>query len=226
MMETVLFVIFPYAAVTLALGAGLYRYFFDRFSWSSQSSQFLEGRVLFWGSVPWHYAIILILLAHLLAFLFPAGWGVLLGEPVRLYVLEVIGLALAFGALLGLLALILRRAMYGRVAAATTVLDWVVLFSLLLQTATGVYIALTLRWGSVWFLHTAAPWLWSLVTFNPQVQLMAVLPVVVKVHAVNAFVLVALFPFSRLVHLVSIPLTYLGRPPQIMAWNGRREETR
>ncbi len=222
MMGTVLFVFFPYAAVTLALGAGLYRYFFDRFSWSSQSSQFLEGRVLFWGSVPWHYAIILILLAHLLAFLIPGAWAALLGEPVRLYILEVIGLALAFGALLGLLVLILRRAMHGRVAAATTVLDWVVLVSLLLQVATGIYIALTLRWGSVWFLHTAVPWLWSLLAYNPQVQLMTVLPVVVKVHAVNAFVLVALFPFTRLVHVVSIPLAYLGRPPQIMAWIGRR----
>lgn len=222
MLDLVLFGIFPYVATALAVGVGLYRYFFDRFSWSSQSSQFLETRLLFWGSVAWHYAILVILLAHLLAFLFPAGWGALLGRPLRLYLLEVTGLALGIVSLLGLAALMARRAGNSSVASVTTPLDWIVLLSLLLQTATGIYIAVTLRWGSLWYLHTAAPWLWSLVTFHPRVQHMAVLPAVVQIHAVNAFVLVALFPFSRLVHLVSIPITYLARPYQVVIWHGRK----
>lgn len=222
MPDLVLFGIFPYVAVALAVGGGLYRYFFDRFSWSSQSSQFLETRLLYWGSVAWHYAIVIILLAHFLAFLFPAGWGVLLGRPVRLYLLEVTGFALGIVSLIGLAALMARRAGISSVATVTTPMDWIVLLSLLLQTATGLYIAFTLRWGSLWYLHTAAPWLWSLVTFHPRVAHMAVLPAVVKVHAVNAFVLVALFPFSRLVHIVSVPLSYLARPYQVTIWNRRR----
>ncbi|MBE0597285.1 MAG: respiratory nitrate reductase subunit gamma [Desulfuromonadales bacterium] len=221
MMSTFLYAIFPYLALALAVGVGLYRYFFDRFSWSSQSSQLLESRVLYWGSVSWHYPIVIILLAHLLAFLFPTGWGVLLGRPLRLYLLEATGLALALCALAGLGLLMLRRAMHSQLAAVSTPLDWIVLFCLLLQTATGILIAFTLRWGSVWYLHTAAPWLWSLLRLNPEVQLMTVLPLVVQVHAVNAFVLVALFPFSRLVHLVSIPITYLWRPPQVTIWQRR-----
>jgi nitrate reductase gamma subunit len=225
MLDLILFAVFPYVAVALAVGFGLYRYFADRFSWSSQSSQFLENRVLFWGSVAWHYAIIVILLAHLFAFLFPAGWGVLLGRPLRLYLLEVTGLALGLLCLAGLLALMMRRAGNSLVATVTTPLDWLVLFSLLLQAVTGIWIAVTLRWGSVWYLHTAAPWLWSLVSLDPRVQHMAVLPAIVKIHAVNAFVLVALFPFSRLVHIVSIPVAYLGRPYQVMRWNGRHLKT-
>jgi nitrate reductase gamma subunit len=222
MMDLILFGVFPYVAVALALAVGLYRYCIVRYSWSSQSSQFLESRLLFWGSVPWHFAILLILLAHLLAFLFPAGWGVLLGRPLRLYLLEVSGMALGLATVVAVALLILRRATNDRVAAVTSVVDWVLLAGLLLQVATGVYIAFTLRWGGVWYLHTATPWLWSLVKLDPQVQYLAVLPAVVKLHAVNAFFLVAIFPFSRLVHVVSVPLSYLARPYQVVIWNRRQ----
>jgi nitrate reductase gamma subunit len=222
MTNWMLFGVFPYVAVVLGVAGGLYRYGVERYSWSSQSSQFLENRLLFWGSVPWHYAILIILLAHLLAFLFPSGWAELTGNPGRLYLLEVTGLALGLCAVLGLALLLLRRLFQPRVAVVTSVVDWLLLASLLLQAVTGVVIASTLRWGSVWFLHTAAPWLWSLVTLDPQIQYLAALPMVVKIHAVNAFVLVALFPFSRLVHIVSVPLTYLWRPFQVVIWYRRR----
>lgn len=222
MTDLILFAVFPYVAVALAIAVGIYRYTIDRYSWSSQSSQFLESRALFWGSVPWHYAILLILLAHLLAFLFPAGWGALVGKPLRLYLLEITGMALGLATVIAIALLIVRRAANHRVATVTSVVDWFLLAALLLQVATGVWIAFTLRWGSVWYLHTATPWLWSLVKFDPQVQYLAVLPWVVKVHAVNAFVLVALFPFSRLVHVVSVPLTYLARPYQVVVWYWRQ----
>lgn len=222
MTDLILFAVFPYVAVALAIAVGIYRYTIDRYSWSSQSSQFLESRALFWGSVPWHYAILLILLAHLLAFLFPTGWGALVGKPLRLYLLEITGMALGLATVIAIALLIVRRAVNDRVATVTSVVDWFLLAALLLQVATGVWIAFTLRWGSVWYLHTATPWLWSLVKLDPQVQYLAVLPWVVKVHAVNAFVLIALFPFSRLVHVVSVPLTYLARPYQVVVWYRRQ----
>lgn len=221
MIDQILFGVFPYVAIALAVSGGLYRYFVDRYSWSSQSSQFLENRALYWGSVPWHYAILVVLLAHFFAFLFPSGWGELLGRPVRLYLMEVTGMALGATAVMSVLLFLVRRIMNARVAAVTSVLDWLVLASLLLQVATGVTIAATLRWGAVWYLHIVVPWLWSIVTFHPQVNYLAVMPTVVKVHAVNAFVLLALFPYSRLVHIVSVPLTYLARPYQVVVWNRR-----
>jgi nitrate reductase gamma subunit len=218
MSDMILFGAFPYVAVALLIFVGIYRYCVDRYSWSSQSSQFLESRVLFWGSVPWHYAILIILMAHFLAFLFPSGWGVLLGRPIRLYLLEVTGLGLGISTLIALALLIFRRVLNARVSAVTTIVDWLVLAALLLQVASGIYIAFTLRWGSVWYLHTATPWLWSLVKFDPQVQYLAVMPAVVKLHAFNAFLILALFPFSRLVHVVSVPLSYLSRPYQVVIW--------
>lgn len=222
MTDLILFGIFPYVALSLAVAVGIYRFFIDRYSWSSHSSQFLETRALYWGSVPWHYPILIILAAHLLAFLIPSGWGAILGSPLRLYTLELIGFGLGFWALFGLLVLILRRGMSERVSAVTTPVDWIVLASLMLQMVTGIYIALTLRWGSLWYLDTATPWLWSLVTFDPQVQYLSALPLSVKIHAVNAFVLIGLLPFSRLVHLISIPLGYLARPLQVVVWNRRQ----
>lgn len=222
MTDMILFGVFPYVAVALMIGVGIYRYRVDRYSWSSQSSQFLESRVLFWGSVPWHYAILIILLAHFLAFLIPSGWGVLLGNPLRLYLLEVTGLALGISTLIAVVLLIFRRIVNVRVSAVTSVIDWLVFAVLLIQVATGVYIAFTLRWGSVWYVHTATPWLWSLLKLDPQVQSLAALPAVVKLHAFNAFLILALFPFSRLVHVVSVPLSYLSRPYQVVIWYRER----
>jgi nitrate reductase gamma subunit len=222
MADLILFGVFPYVALALAIGVGLYRYTIDRYSWSSQSSQFLESRVLFWGSIPWHYAILLILLAHLLAFLVPSAWGSLLGAPARLVFLEITGMALGITTLVALLILLFRRATNARLSAVTSKIDWLLLAALLLQVASGVYIAISLRWGGAWYVHTVSPWLWSLVKLNPQVDYLAAMPGIVKLHAVNAFFLVALFPFSRLVHVVSVPLGYLGRPYQVVVWYRQR----
>jgi len=222
MMDLILFGVFPYVAVALAVAVGVYRYAIDRYSWSSQSSQFLESRILYWGSVPWHYAILLILLAHLLALLFPSGWGLLLGRPLRLYLLEVTGMVLGVATVLAVVLLLARRGLDDRLAAVTSRLDWLLLALLLVQAATGIYIAFTLRWGGVWYLHTAVPWLRSLVLLQPEVDYLAVLPAVVKIHAFNAFLLVAIFPFSRLVHVVSVPLSYLTRPYQVVVWYRQR----
>ena len=50
---------------------------------------------------------------------------------------------------------------------------------------------------------------------------MAPLPWVIKLHVINFFVLLAVFPFSRLVHIITYPLGYLIRPWQIVIWNRR-----
>ena len=222
MADMILFGVFPYVAMALAISVGIYRYGFDRYSYSSQSSQFLESKALFWGSLPWHYAILLILIAHFLAFLVPAGWGSLLGSPARLVFLEITGIALGITTMIALIILIFRRIIHPRVNAVTSNIDWLLLAALLLQVATGVYIAISLRWGGVWYVHTVSPWLWSLVKLNPQIEYLTSMPAIVQLHAVNAFVLVAIFPFSRLVHVVSIPISYLGRPYQVVVWYRQR----
>jgi len=220
-LDSVLFIAFPYVAVTIAILMAIVRYRSDRFSYSSLSSQFLENRALFWGSVPWHYGVVLVLGAHLLALLFPTLWGDLIADELRLYVLEVSGLALALMAVLGLALLIVRRIRSPRVFAVTSVMDWVLLVVLLAQVALGFWIALVYRWGSDWYLHTAVPWMLSLLALEPQTQYVAALPLAVRLHMLLGFVVILLFPFTRLVHLVTFPITYLWRPIQVVIWNRR-----
>jgi nitrate reductase gamma subunit len=222
MSNTFLWAVFPYIAVAVSVVVGLYRYLKDRFSFSSQSSQFLENKVLFWGSTMWHYAIILILIPHILGFLFPGAWAALIANPTRLYIMEVTGLALAIMAILGLAILVYRRLSNTRVSSVTTAMDWVLLAALGLQVVMGFWIAFFYRWGSEWYLHTSVPWLVSLWNFNPQIQYVTALPFPVKLHMLNAFIIVALFPFTRLVHVVTLPLPYLIRPYQVVIWYRNR----
>jgi nitrate reductase gamma subunit len=215
MSDLFLFGVLPYVAAALAAAGLVYRLVALRSTAGSRSSQLLEGRLLHWGSVAWHPAILAILGAHLAAALFPGAWGRLLGSPARLYVLEVTGLALGALSVVGIAVLLVRRL---ALRGSTGAMDLVVLLLLAAQAATGLFIGYALRWGSVWYLHTAAPWLASLVRLSPEIERMAVLPWVVKVHAVNAFVLLGLLPFSRLVHATIVPLSYLWRSPQVVIW--------
>lgn len=226
MLNLVLFVAFPYVALILAVVVTILRYRNDRFSYSSQSSQFLENRSLFWGSVPWHYGIITVLTAHLLAAFFPGLWAGLIAAPARLYVLEVTGLALALMTLLGLVILVGRRLRSPQVKVVTSPADWVLLVLLLAQVALGFIIALVYRWGSDWYLHTAVPWLTSLVLLNPQPQTVVNLPVLAQLHMLGGILLMAVFPFTRLVHFITFPVTYLWRPYQVVVWNRRRPPRR
>lgn len=219
-----LWIIWPYIAFTIFVVIGLYRYFNDRFSFSSQSSQFLENRLSFWGSTMWHYGIILILIPHTLAFWFPKAWGAIIADQTRLYIMEITGLALAVMACCGLGILIVRRVVSVRASSVTTAMDWVLLAALAFQVVLGFTIAFFFRWGSEWYLHTAVPWLWSLATFNPQIDYVTSLPLAAKLHMLNAFFLLALFPFTRLVHVVTLPLPYLLRPYQVVIWYRNRKD--
>jgi nitrate reductase gamma subunit len=221
MWNTLLYAVLPYLAVALAVVGGIVRYRLDRFSYSSHSSQFLESRALFWGSVAWHYGILLVLGAHVVALMFWDPRAALVNDPNRLYTLEVIGLALSILALAGLSVLTVRRLTVRRVRAVTTPMDWALLVVLVVQVALGVWIALGYRWGSDWYVHTAVPWLHSLFKLNPQVEYMVALPTIVKLHALLGFGLIALFPFTRLVHVVTVPVTYLWRSYQLVVWNRR-----
>lgn len=216
-----LFGVFPYVAIILAVVVTLWRYFDNRFSYSSLSSQFLEDRQLFWGSVPWHYGILFILIGHLVGFLIPRTVLVWNGVPLRLYVLE--GAALAFGllALWGLIVLVFRRAANARIRAVTSAMDLVLLIALLAQVAAGVGIAVFYRWGSSWYAGVAVPYLWSILGLRPDVGPVSNLPFLAQFHVVGAFVIVALMPFTRLVHLLSLPYSYLWRPNQVVIWNRR-----
>jgi Nitrate reductase gamma subunit len=158
MLDDVLFVVFPYLTFITAVWVGIYRFRNDRFSYSTQSSQFLENRMLSWGSAPWHYAILTILTAHFVALLVPSIWASAISAPIRLYILEVTGLSLALVAVFALCVLVYRRLTTATVRSVTTPADWLLLALLLTQVALGFWVALFFRWGADWYLHTTVPW--------------------------------------------------------------------
>ena len=217
--DTILFVIFPYISLAIGITVAIYRLIYRPFSISSLSTQLLERKKLYWGSISFHYGIILVLLAHLFALVLPESLNAWNAVPIRLYLLELTGLVLGIWALVGLCILLWRRLSEKRIRVVTTPMDLVVLVLLLVSAITGVLVASLYRFGSSWFTVIFTPYLISVLTFQPQVNLVAPLPWLIKLHVVNFFVLLAVFPFSRLVHIAAYPLSYLFRPWQIVIWN-------
>jgi nitrate reductase gamma subunit len=211
----------PLRAVFLAVFGSIYRYFTNRFSYSSISSQLIEKRSLFWGAVPWHYGVIPILIIHLLGFTLPGVLAVLHGNLNLLYVSELFGKVLTLLCIMGIIILIIRRLAHAGLRLLTTPMDWVVLVLLLNQIVLGFITSVFYRWGAPWFLHTVTPWVASLATFRPEIETVTVLPLIPRLHFLNATLLIAIFPFSRLVHMVTFPITYLWRRYQVFIWNRR-----
>lgn len=220
-LDILLFQILPYVPIVLFIIEGIRRYRQRPFSYSSLSSQFLEGERLFMGSVPWHYGILFVLTGHLVAFLFPRELLAFGSVPWRLLVLEVTALIGGLVSLVGLVELTVRRIADPRIRAVTSPMDLAVLAVLLIQVGFGVTIALSHRWGSMWFATILAPYLQSVVLLRPNADLVSVLPWTIKVHIVGASVFLAILPYSRLVHVLVFPLQYLWRRPQLVIWNAR-----
>jgi nitrate reductase gamma subunit len=221
-----LFAVAPYVAITLLLSVSLWRFFFQSYKFSSLSSEFLESRELFWGSVPWHYGILVLFFGHLIGFLFPREVLLWNSVPVRLVILEVTALAFALLALVGLTLLIRRRLGHARIRAVTSWMDLLVLGLLLFQVVTGILTALTYRWGSSWYASILTPYLRSVFTLSPKVELMADLPWLVKSHVIGSMVIVGILPFTRLVHFLVPPVSYLWRRYQLVIWNWDRKKIR
>lgn len=221
--NTVLFLIFPYVAIAIAIVVTVYRSVFRPFTISSLSSQLLESKKLYWGSIAFHWGIILVLLGHLLALILPKGLTLWNSVPLRLYLLEFTGLAMGLWALGGLLILLFRRLSNRRIWVVTSPMDLVILLLLLVSVITGVMVATAYRFGSYWFTGVFTPYMLSLFTFTPKIGLVAPLPWVIKLHVLNFFVIMALYPFSRLVHVFTYPLGYLLRPWQLVIWVRQRK---
>lgn len=213
--NTLFFVILPYVALAIAIVVTLYRSIYRPFSISALSSQLLERRQLFWGSISFHWGITIILVGHLVAILIPQSIVLWNAQPLRLYLLELTGIGLGIWATAGLLILIWRRATVGRVRVVSTPMDYVALALLLVSLVTGLIIATVYRWGSYWFTGIFTPYIWGILTFRPDAAAIAPLPFTIKLHVVNFFLLAVAFSFSRLVHIITWPVGYLLRPWQI-----------
>ena len=217
---------FPYVAIITFFVGVIYRYQQKGFQVSSLSAQFLEGKQGFWGTVPFHFGILMVFLGHLVAFLFPKAvlsWN---SDPVRLIAHEGVGFTFAVALFVGLVALIFRRLSHPRLKVVTTRMDLFVEVVLLAQVILGCWIALGYRWGTSWFAADLTPYLWSIFKLNPQPEAVVAMPLVIKAHIVGAFSIVLIFPFTRLIHILVAPFHYIWRPYQVVIWNWDKRRIR
>ncbi|MBV6451262.1 MAG: Respiratory nitrate reductase 2 gamma chain [Anaerolineales bacterium] len=222
MLEIMLFVVFPYVALAVGIVGTIYRYLTNQYSFTTLSSQFLENELQFWGSTLWHYGILPTTFIHLAGFTVPRVMHALHSTPETLYLSEIAGKILGIMSLVGAGILIIRRLSFSKIRAVTSPVDWVILFLLFAQVFFGLVLAFAYRWGAVWFIHTATPWMVSLAVFQPAPQFVTALPLAHKVHFLTGFLLFALMPFSRLVHIATFPFSYAWRRFQLVIWTRRK----
>ncbi len=224
--NNVLFIALPYVAIVTFFVGCVWRYRTSGFKYSSLSSQFLEGDRLYFGAVLFHWGILIVFCGHLLTFLFPAATLTWNSDPIRLIVLE--GLAFTFGlsVLVGLVFLFLRRVTNPRVRMVTSRMDIALELLIALQAVLGCWIALGYRWGASWFASDLTPYLRSIFKLQPRIDAVVAMPPVIQAHIVGAFVLIALIPFTRLVHFLVAPFHYIWRPYQQVIWNWDRKSIR
>ncbi|MDH3717145.1 MAG: respiratory nitrate reductase subunit gamma [Planctomycetota bacterium] len=220
--DVFLFVGLPYICLFTFFLMTIYRYRAQSFSYSSLSSQFLENENHFWAVVPFHYGILAVTAGHLIAFMIPRSVLVWNSHPLRLYILEITALIFGLLTLVGLVGIMLRRATISKIRRVTTVTDWILFAMLLVQTVSGVGMALFYPWGSSWFATNLSPYLWSIFTLQPDITYVVAMPHLVKFHIVLAFLTIGFFPFTRLVHVLVIPNPYLWRKPQVVRWYANR----
>ncbi|MGI9100978.1 MAG: respiratory nitrate reductase subunit gamma [Terriglobales bacterium] len=222
-LNLLLFAVLPYMALLIFFLGTIMRYRKAPFTYSSLSSQFMENERHFWGVVAFHYGIIMILFGHLVGLLIPKYILLWNSVPLRLYVLEISALAFALMTLVGLLGTMERRAHFSRTRRVTSIADWLIEILLLVQVIAGIYVAVFHPWGTSWYAASASPYIRSIFRFSPDVAYITTVPWMIKLHLVNGWLIVLLFPFTRLVHVLVAPFPYLWRKPEVVRWYGIRK---
>ena len=224
--DIVVFAVLPYAAIATFLVAHWGRYRYDQYNWGARSTQLLESRALRYGSTLFHFGALGAIGGHVLGILVPHAWTDALGVSEGLYhfVAATAGLTAGVAATAGFLILAWRRARYPRVRATTTRMDLVVFAMLAIGILTGMVATL---WGTigdeVLYRESVAPWFRSLFVLDPQPELMADVPFTFQLHVTSVWLLYAVWPFSRLVHVWSIPVEWFRRSPVLYRSRSRAE---
>lgn len=213
--DLVLWTLLPYVSITVFVAGHVARYRRDQFGWTSRSTQLLEHRLLRWGNPLFHYGAFAAIGGHVLGLLVPSSLTARVGLSEDAYHLVSVTAGTIAGAAVvaGIALLAWRRLAVARVRVTTTMTDIAVFALLALVIGLGMAetVGVNLLGGGYDYRSTVAVWFRGVLTLDPHPALMHAAPLVYQLHATCAWLLVALWPFSRLVHAWSIPLTFLGR---------------
>jgi len=215
-MNTLLWVVLPYTCLTVFVAGHIWRWRHDQFGWTTHTSQLLESRLLRLGSPLFHLGAFGVIGGHALGLLVPAALTEKAGISEHLYHLVSVSAGTVTGVTMiaGLVLLIARRFVNGRIRRVTTTMDKLLYAFLAAMVVLGMTatVGRNMLGGGYDYRETIAIWFRGIFWFQPHTELMTGAPLVYQLHAIGGFLFLALWPFTRLVHVWSAPLAYLWRP--------------
>ena len=217
-MTTFLWVIVPYVCLAVFVVGHVWRYRYDKFGWTTRSSQLYEDRLLRIGSPLFHFGMLGVVGGHVMGLVVPQSVTDAVGLDRHTYhvIALVGGIPAGVAAVAGLAILVYRRRTNGPVFSATTRNDKVMYLVLGAVIVLGIWNTIAgslFQFGGEYnYREGVSPWFRSIFALQPQPELMATAPIGFQAHALLAFLLFAMWPFTRLVHVFSAPLGYMTRP--------------
>ncbi len=211
-----LFGVYPYIALTVLIIGSILRYECAPYSWRAGSSQLLRRRQLIMGSILFHFGVLIVFFGHLVGMLTPIQVFHWIGiEPGTKQVMAiVVGGIAGIISLTGAIILLHRRIADPRIRATTSFADLAILILLSVQLALGLLtipvsmghldggeMIKFMSWALGIFTLNSGAWTY-LVDTHP----------LFKLHIFLGLTIFLLFPFTRLVHMLSAPVYYLLRP--------------
>jgi nitrate reductase gamma subunit len=217
-LSTFLWVIFPYVCLAVFVVGHVWRYRYDKFGWTTRSSQLYEDRLLRIGSPLFHFGMLGVVAGHVIGLVIPQIWTDALGISEDTYHVVALagGIPAGLATLAGLAILVYRRRTVGPVFSATTKNDkamYAVLGTVIVLGIWNTIAGSLLNFGGSYdYREGVSVWFRQVFAFRPDPELMAEAPIGFQLHALAAFLLFAMWPFTRLVHVFSAPVGYLTRP--------------
>lgn len=215
-MHNFLFGIYPYIAITVMVLGSIARYETVPFTWKSSSSQLLRRKQLVWGSILFHVGVLVILFGHIGGLLTPIaifdGLGISHGAKQLLAI--IVGGIAGVMALVGGGMLLHRRLSDPRIRATSAFADIGILILLLVQLVLGMLtIIVSLQHLDGMEMTKFMSWAQGILIFDPNAASYIVgTNIIFKLHLFLGLTIFLLFPFTRLVHMLSVPVRYLWRP--------------
>jgi nitrate reductase gamma subunit len=214
--DVLLWGVLPYVVVAVLVSGTIWRYRYDRFGWTTRSSQLYESRLLRIGSPLFHFGLLVVIVGHVIGLVIPKSWTDAAGLSQEAYHVQALLLGTVAGicTLVGIGILIYRRRTTGPVFIATTRNDKLMYVVLVAAIVAGLTTTLLGAAGGEEHNYrlTVSPWFRSLFALQPDVAAMSRAGLAFQLHALIGMALFALWPFTRLVHAFTAPVHYLFRP--------------
>ena len=215
MFNHIVFGWYPYLCLTVFLVGSLFRFDREQYTWRSGSSQLLRRRQLMWGSNLFHVGILVIFLGHFVGLLTPIQVFDTLGisHTSKQWMAIVIGGLAGIMCFVGTTLLVHRRLFDARIRATSSFGDIAILLLLYAQLILGLCtIAVSLNHLDGHEMVKFMTWAQGILTLQPGVSaLVADAHPLFKLHLFLGMTIFLVFPFTRLVHVWSAPVWYLGR---------------